>query len=145
MIGLHTLIHECTLQIQVSKYFTCSSLISHTLALARRSCRFFRLDMRLDSQVSSSWFTPNSPSVLGLTQGFCGVTCPRRLDLGEIVLICLDEIRDRKVISNELIPSFLPFRYSTSLLGEPGSPSIVVLCGCAFVWTMSKICVKEVC
>ena len=41
--------------------------------------------------------------------------------------------------------SFLPFRYSTSLLGEPGSPSIVVLCGCAFVWTMSKICVKEVC
>ena len=25
-------------------------------------------------------------------------------------------------------PSFLPFRYSTSLLGEPGSPSIVVLC-----------------
>ena len=40
---------------------------------------------------------------------------------------------------------FLPFRYSTSLLGEPGSPSIVVLCGCAFVWTMSKICVKEVC
>ena len=43
------------------------------------------------------------------------------------------------------LPSFLPFRYSTSLLGEPGSPSIVVLCGCAFVWTMSKICVKEVC
>ena len=42
------------------------------------------------------------------------------------------------------LPSF-PFRYSTSLLGEPGSPSIVVLCGCAFVWTMSKICVKEVC
>ena len=24
------------------------------------------------------------------------------------------------------VPSFLPFRYSTSLLGEPGSPSIVV-------------------
>ena len=45
----------------------------------------------------------------------------------------------------QFLPSFLPFRYSTSLLGEPGSPSIVVLCGCAFVWTMSKICVKEVC
>ena len=29
--------------------------------------------------------------------------------------------------------SFLPFRYSTSLLCEPGSPSIVVMCGCAFV------------
>ena len=41
--------------------------------------------------------------------------------------------------------SFLPSSYSTSLLGEPGSPSIVVLCGCACVWTMSKICVKEVC
>ena len=41
--------------------------------------------------------------------------------------------------------SVLPsFRYSTSLLGEPGSPSIVVLCGCACVWTMSKICVKDV-
>ena len=39
---------------------------------------------------------------------------------------------------------FLPFRYSTSLLGEPGSPSIVVLCRCACVWTMSKICVKGV-
>ena len=41
---------------------------------------------------------------------------------------------------------FLPFSYSTSLLGEPGSLSIVVglLCGCACVWTMSKICVKEV-
>ena len=42
-------------------------------------------------------------------------------------------------------PPFLPFRYSTSLLGEPGpgSPSIVVLCGCACVWTMSKICEKR--
>ena len=47
-----------------------------------------------------------------------------------------------------LVPRFggkICLRYSTSLLGEPGSPSIVVLCGCAFVWTMSKICVKEVC
>ena len=43
------------------------------------------------------------------------------------------------------IASFLHFRYSTSLLGEPGSPSIVLLYGCDFVWTMSKICVKEVC
>ena len=52
----------------------------------------------------------------------------------------------RTIIDEQSItPSFLPFRYSTSLLGEPGSPSIVVLCGCAFVWTMSKICVKEVC
>ena len=132
MIGLHTLIHECTLQIQVSKYFTCSSLISHTLALARRSCRFFRLDMRLDSQVSSSWFTPNSPSVLWLTQEFCGVTCPRRLDLGEIVLICLDEIRDRKVISNELIPSFLSVIVHPSWVSQ--APRVLSYCADALLF-----------
>ena len=38
------------------------------------------------------------------------------------------------------LPSF-PFPF----LGEPGpgSSSIVVLCGCACVWTMSKICIKR--
>ena len=44
------------------------------------------------------------------------------------------------------LPSFLSVIVvgPTSLLGEPGSPSFVVLCVCACDRTRSKICIKEV-
>ena len=68
---------------------------------------------------------------------------PRRLKYTEDLLGMLT-----RALSNRYGTLFeqrsFPFRYSTSLLGEPGSPGIVVLCRCACVWTMCKICVKGV-
>ena len=60
-----------------------------------------------------------------------------------VKLICQIEESMRRVSPLCCFP-VLPFRQSTSLLGEPGSPSIVVLCGCAFIWTMSKRGVLEI-
>ena len=68
--------------------------------------------------------------------------------LKSIILNMVNEKNEENINCKTLVEwewlSFLPFRYSTSLLDEPGSPGIVVLCRCAFVWTMSKICVKGV-